>query len=79
MKTLNIVVLESIESFIQERIAQGGDRDASDYVRDLIVADQERERIDQLLLEGLRSGPAVEVTPAFWEERKRKVVATDVP
>jgi antitoxin ParD1/3/4 len=76
---MNIVVPESVESFIQERIAQGGYRDASDYVRDLILADQERERVDQLLLEGLRSGPAVEATPAFWEERKRKVAGTDVP
>ncbi len=77
MKAMTILLPESMESFIQARVARSGYSDASNYVRDLILADQEKERIDDLLIDGLQSGPTVEVTPAFWEERKRRPAGTD--
>ena len=62
--------------FVQERVSEGGYSSVSEYVRDLIRADQKRkaeERIDALLLEGLDSGPPLPVTPEYWEEKKRKL------
>lgn len=32
-----------------------------------------RERLNQLLQEGLDSGPAVEATPEFWAEMRRRL------
>ncbi len=76
MDTMNIALPESMKTFVQERVAEGGYSSASEYVRDLIRADQKRkaeERIDALLLEGLDSGPPIAVTPEYWEEKKRKL------
>ena len=33
------------------------------------------EELEQLLLDGLNSGPAIEVTPEYWAETKRRLIA----
>ncbi|SIO16019.1 antitoxin ParD1/3/4 [Singulisphaera sp. GP187] len=76
MDTMNIALPESLKTFVQERVAVGGYSSVSEYIRELIRADQKNrleERIDTLLLEGLNSGEAIEVTPDYWEAKKRKL------
>ena len=76
METMNIALPESMKHFVQERVTQGGYSSVSEYVRELIRADQKRkveERIDALLLEGLDSGEPIPVSPDFWEEKKRRL------
>ena len=76
MDTMNIAVPESMKQFVQERVSEGGYSSVSEYIRELIRADQKRkaeERIDALLLEGLDSGQPIPVTPDYWEEKKRKL------
>lgn len=76
MDTMNIALPESMKHFVQERVSAGGYSSVSEYVRELIRADQRRkveERIDALLLEGLDSGEPIPVTPQYWEEKKRKL------
>lgn len=77
METMNVALPESMKSFVQERVSEGGYSSVSEYVRDLIRADQKRrveERVDALLLDGLNSGPPIEVTPEYWEDKKRRLV-----
>jgi antitoxin ParD1/3/4 len=76
METMNIALPESMKHFVQERVSVGGYSSASEYVRELIRADQKRkaeDRIDALLLEGLNSGEPIPVTKEYWEEKKRKL------
>jgi antitoxin ParD1/3/4 len=76
METMNIALPESMKHYVQERVAEGGYSSASEYVRELIRADQKRkaeERIDALLLEGLDSGGPIPVTKEYWEEKKRRL------
>jgi antitoxin ParD1/3/4 len=76
METMNIALPESMKHFVQERVNAGGYSSVSEYVRELIRADQKRtieERIDTLLLEGLDSGRPIPVTPQYWEEKKRRL------
>jgi antitoxin ParD1/3/4 len=76
METMNIALPESMKHFVQERVNEGGYSSVSEYVRELIRADQKRtveERIDALLLEGLGSGKPIAVTPEYWEEKKRRL------
>lgn len=76
METMNIALPGSMKHFVQERVSEGGYSSVSEYVRDLIRADQKRkveERIDALLLEGLDSGEPVAVTKEYWDEKKRKL------
>jgi len=76
METMNIALPDAMKHFVQDRVAEGGYSSVSEYVRELIRADQRRkaeERIDALLLDGLDSGPSIPVTPEYWEEKKRKL------
>lgn len=76
METMNIALPESLKTFVQERVADGGYSSVSEYVRELIRADQKQRleaRVDALLLEGLNSGEPIEVTPEYWEAKKRKL------
>jgi antitoxin ParD1/3/4 len=61
--TMNVSLPESMKSFIDERLAGGGYGTASEYVRELIRADQklrEDEKLEKLLLHRLQSGTEVE-------------------
>ncbi|MGP0064221.1 MAG: type II toxin-antitoxin system ParD family antitoxin [Isosphaeraceae bacterium] len=76
MDTMNIALPETMKHFVQERVSEGGYSSVSEYIRELIRADQKRkaeERIDALLLEGLDSGQPIAVTPEYWEEKKRRL------
>lgn len=76
MGTMNIALPESLKSYVRERVADGGYGSVSEYVRELIRADQKQRlevRIDALLLDGLNSGAPIEVMPVYWESKKRKL------
>jgi len=76
METMNIALPESMKHFVQERVSEGAYSSVSEYVRELIRADQKRkveERIDALLLEGLDSGEPIPVAKEYWEAKKRKL------
>jgi antitoxin ParD1/3/4 len=76
METMNIALPESMKQFVQERVTAGGYSSVSEYMRELIRADQKRrveERIDSLLLEGMDSGQPLAVTQEYWDEKKRKL------
>jgi antitoxin ParD1/3/4 len=76
MDTMNIALPEALKQFVQERVTAGGYSSVSEYMRELIRADQKRnteERIDALLLEGLDSGTPIPVTNEYWDEKKRKL------
>jgi antitoxin ParD1/3/4 len=77
MTTLNISLPDSMRSFIEEQIAQGGYSTASEYIRHLIRQAQkqaEKERLETLLIEGLESGDPIEVTDEWWEEKRTQLV-----
>jgi len=72
---MNIALPESLEPLVRRRVEEGGYASAEEYVRDLILADQEPkddEQLERLLLDGVRSGPSVEADEAFWEARRRR-------
>jgi antitoxin ParD1/3/4 len=78
MTSLNISLPDSLRDWIDAVVTNGGYGNASEYIRELIRQDQKRrdeERLDKLLLEGLGSGEPTEVTPEFWNELRKGVVA----
>lgn len=62
MATMNISLPSPLKSWAEARAKDGRYSNTSDYVRDLIRKDQEREaaisEIQGLVDEGLKSGPA---------------------
>lgn len=74
MATMNISLPDPLKEHVREQVATGAYSNPSDYVRALIRADRKRveeERLEQMLLDGLASGPAVEATPERMAELRR--------
>ena len=58
MQSMNISIPDPLKQFVDGQIAQGRYSSVSEYVRELIRADEKRkaeEKLETLLLEGLRS------------------------
>ena len=76
MKSLNISLPSSMRAYVEEQVASGGYSTASEYIRELIRADQKRkaqERLETLLLEGLDSGAATPMTKEDWADIRASV------
>ena len=76
MASLNISLPEPLREWIDAQITRGRYGNASEYIRDLIRRDQERrsqERLEDLLLEGTKSGPASYLTKRDWAELRTDV------
>ncbi len=76
MVNLNVSLTESQRDWVEAQVKAGRYGNLSEYVRDLIRIDQSRaaeRRLEELLLQGIESGPAREVTPEFWDELKSRV------
>jgi antitoxin ParD1/3/4 len=74
--TMNISLPDTMREYVEERTAKDGYSTVSEYVRELIRADQKRkaeEQLEALLLEGIRSGEATPLTKQDIEEAKRVV------
>ena len=59
MNTMNVSLPDSLKTFVDEQVATRGYRTSSEYLRELIRRDRDRQRLRGLLLDGAQSGPAV--------------------
>ncbi|BAZ05941.1 type II toxin-antitoxin system ParD family antitoxin [Calothrix sp. NIES-3974] len=76
MTTLNISLPEAMRAFIDSEVVKGGYSTASEYIRDLIRQAQkkaEEQKLEAMLLEGLDSGEAIEVTDEWWEKKRAQI------
>jgi hypothetical protein len=70
---MTITIDPKLEARLRER-AEAEGVTVSAYVERLVNADQAaEEELEALAVEGLNSGPAIEVGPAFWEELHREL------
>ncbi len=77
MESMNISLPEPLKQFVDGQIASGRYSSASEYVRELILADEKRKTEDELeakLLEGL-NGSESELTKADWKAIRSEALA----
>ena len=55
MSTMNISLPQELKAFIDEQVSDKGYSTSSEYVRELIRREREKERLRQLLLDGAAS------------------------
>lgn len=72
MSTMNISLPDGLKSFVDEQVAARGYGTSSEYVRELIRRDQERQRLRGLLLEGATSAPGQPLTKAYFDGLRRR-------
>lgn len=69
MPTMNISLPDAMKQYVEEQVSSGGYSSASEYVRELVRADQRRKaraELEAALLEGLAS-PGEEATAEMWD------------
>jgi antitoxin ParD1/3/4 len=78
LTSLNISVLASQKSYIEQQASLAGFADPSDYLRQLIRADQQRkarEELEEMLVKAIENDKWIEGTPEYWAKKKEELAA----
>ena len=73
MSTMNISLPDNLKSFVDEQVSQRGYGTSSEYVRELIRKEQDRQQLRGLLLAGAASAPTVAVDARYFEGLRQRV------
>lgn len=68
MPTMNISLPESLRAFVEEQVSQRRYGTTSEYVRDLIRRDHDRQHLRDLLLAGATSEPGPVADGRYFDE-----------
>lgn len=70
---MNISLPEELKAFVDQQVGDGGYTSSSEYVRELIRHDQDRQRLRALLLEGVASGRSeVVADKAYFDDLRQR-------
>jgi antitoxin ParD1/3/4 len=79
MATMNVSLPDQMKTWVESQAKGGRYGNASDYVRDLIRRDQERQEriveLQQLIREGLESGVSTRTANDLLDEARRRAGA----
>lgn len=70
---MNISLPESLKTFVDEQVDARGYGTSSEYVRELIRKDHDRQRLRGLLLAGAASAPTAPVDAAHFESLRELI------
>jgi len=73
VSTMNISLPEELKVFVDQQVGSRGYTSSSEYVRELIRREQNREKLRSMLLEGM-SGPVVGVADqAYFDGLRQRI------
>ena len=73
MTIMNISLSEALKTFVDDQVGERGYSSSSEYVRELIRKDRDRQRLRVLLLEGAASPPAVTADADYFDRLRSRV------
>lgn len=74
--TMTISLPDEMKNFIEKQAKAGSFSSASEFIRQLVREEQkraEKERLEEMLLEGLDSGPPIRATDEYWHDLRKRV------
>ena len=77
---MNISLPNSLKSFVDQQVSERGYGTSSEYVRELIRKDQDRQRLRGVLLAGAATAPASPADAAYYvglRDRVRRAAEPD--
>lgn len=73
MSTMNISLPDDMKGFVDQQVASRGYGTSSEFVRDLIRKEQERQHLRSLILAGIASGVDGPMDDAYFERLRERV------
>ncbi|MDD9984192.1 MAG: type II toxin-antitoxin system ParD family antitoxin [Gammaproteobacteria bacterium] len=73
MTTMNISLPDALKSFVDEQVALRGYGTSSEYVRELIRKDQDRQRLRGLLLGGAATEATAPADREYFDRLRERV------
>lgn len=73
MSTMNISLPDALKTFVDDQVSLRGYSTSSEYVRELIRKDQDRQHLRGLLLAGAESAPAAPADSHYFESLRSRV------
>ncbi|HVW50894.1 MAG TPA: type II toxin-antitoxin system ParD family antitoxin [Trinickia sp.] len=73
MTTMNISLPDSLKSFIDDQVIERGYGTSSEYVRELVRRDQQRQQLRALLLAGAASAPTAPADADYFDSLRGRV------
>jgi antitoxin ParD1/3/4 len=73
MATMNVSLPDALKDFVDEQVAELGYGSTSEYLRELIRREQDRQQLRELLLEGASSGLGAPADAAYFATLRDKV------
>ncbi len=72
---MNISLPEALKTFVDEQVSGRGYGTSSEYVRELIRKDQDRQRLRNLLLDGGASPPGAKADADYFDALRARVLS----
>jgi antitoxin ParD1/3/4 len=76
LRSMNISLPAALRERLEAKLERQAYGTASEYVRQLIRQDLERdarEKVEALLLEGVHAKRRIKVTPEWWQEKQARI------
>lgn len=76
MTSVNISLPTNQRQFVEQKVSKGGYSTVSEYVRELIRQDEQREaeaRLESMLLQALESGEPTPMTKDDWDDVRKEI------
>jgi antitoxin ParD1/3/4 len=73
MTTMNISLPDALKQFVDEQVDQRGYGTSSEYVRELIRRDQDRQQLRGLLIAGATSAATTPADDAYFDGLRKRV------
>ena len=72
---MNISLPETLKAFVDEQVVGRGYGTSSEYVRELIRRDRDRQALRMMLLDGAASAPGAPVDQGYFAQRRDRSAA----
>jgi antitoxin ParD1/3/4 len=73
MTTMNMSLPDELKSYVDEQVGDGGFGSTSEYVRDLIRRDKDRQQLRRALLDGASSSPGLMADASYFTTLRNRI------
>jgi antitoxin ParD1/3/4 len=70
---MNVSLSDEIKTFVEAQVGERGFVSSSEFLRELILREQDRTQLRALLLQGLESGRGSEINDNYFERLRERI------